>query len=153
MISNESAQGFADAFTDSWISEFWRLCEKRLNQRLSPYQVDRATGQINLDHHKLLNFNPSAYFQAPVTWDAPAQFNCFAFMEHCGLPELAPYTDRVRLTFNGKINVKSSSRLWFRLFGVEYDFANLQHPLQRRNVVRPEEITNPELIDFLESIG
>lgn len=153
MISSGGADSFAESFADSWISEFWRVYERRLNRRLSPYQADKAAGAVNLEHHRLLNFNPSAYFQAPIAWDPPAKFNTFAFMEYCGLADLAPYTDRVRLTFNGRINVKSSSQLWFRLFGVEYDFSNLRQPLQKKNITRPEEITNTELINFLELIG
>lgn len=148
-----NTQVSANAYVDAWVNEFWRQCEKRLSSRLSPYQIDRTTGQVSLEHHKLLNFNPSAYFQRPIPWTAPARFNCYAFMSRYGLGDLAPYTERIRLTTNGKVNVKSASRLWFQLFGLEYDFACPQAPLRRTNRIRPQEITNPELEQFLEHIG
>lgn len=74
-------------------------------------------------------------------------------MSRYGLSDLAPYTERIRLTANGKVNVKSSSQLWFQLFGLEYDFSRPQTPLKRMNVIRPQEITNPKLEEFLEEIG
>lgn len=123
-------------------------------QQLSPAALDRANpGSLDLERNRLLNFDPSAYFHRRVRWQAPAMWNVPVFMHRYGLGYLAPYTERIRVTTDGRINILSSSRLWFSIFGLEFDLSRPQSPLRRANTTRPQEITNPALEQFLEQIG
>lgn len=136
--------------------ERWRASQAEFapNQPLTPAAIDRANPRrLNLDRNRLLNFNPAAYFGRAISWPAPASFNAADFMQRYGLGELAPYTERLRVTTDGRINVLASSRLWFQLFGVGFNWSNLESPLTVTNAVRPQQIANPQLIHFLELIG
>jgi hypothetical protein len=116
----------------------------------TPQALDRANPRrLDLERCRLLNYNPSAYFGRRVAWDPPARFNVAQFMIRCKLPELAPYTEVLRLTTDGKVQIRSASKLWFRLFGVGYNFAK-PNPLTFTDIVRPEQIKNTQLIQFLE---
>jgi hypothetical protein len=129
------------------------IASKPLGQ-LPPVAIDRANpGVFNLGRTRLLNFKPSAYFGQLVRWQAPAEFNCNAFMNHLGLSDLAPFTQRIRLTTDGKINVLAASSLWFQIFGAEYSWDNLATPLRVNNLTRPQEIHDPELLKFLEVLA
>lgn len=136
--------------------ERWRASQSQIQPvaQLTPAAIDRANPRrLDLERCRLLNFNPSAYFGLPVPWSPPARFNVAQFMHRYGLDYLAPYTERLRLTTDGRVNVLSSSRLWFQLFGIGYDLSQPKAPLRVTNAVRPQLIENPQLTQFLELIG
>ncbi len=133
--------------------ERWRASQAQLSssQPLTPAALDRANPRrLDLERCRLLNFNPAAYFGYTVSWLPPARFNVATFMNRYGLGDLAPYTERLRLTTDGRVHVLSSSRLWFVLFGIGYDLRSPQAPLRLTNTVRPQPIQNSALIQFLE---
>lgn len=122
-----------------------------LAKPLTPAEQDRANPRrLELDRNRLLNFEPAKYFGRPVPWDPPARFNVASFMTRYGLDELAPYTEKLRLTTDGLVNVKAASNLWFRLFGIGYDLGDPDSPLRVTNTVRPRLVENPQLLQFLE---
>jgi hypothetical protein len=133
--------------------ECWRAAQAQLSpsSTLTPAALDRANPRrLDLERCRLLNFNPAAYFGRSVPWHPPAQFNVASFMNRYGLGDLAPYTERLRLTTDGRVHVFSSSRLWFVLFGIGYDLRYPNAPLRHTNTIRPQPIQNPALIQFLE---
>jgi hypothetical protein len=109
--------------------------------------------RLMLSYNQLLNFSPSEFFGTPVNWRPPASFNCSEFMARYVDPMLAPYTDRIRITTDGRINVKASSGVWVRLFGIGYNLRKPYAPLAVTNQVRPQELTDQQLINFLEMVG
>ena len=133
--------------------EKWRVSQAQLTptQALTPAALDWANPRrLDLERCRLLNFQPAAYFGRPVPWQAPARFNVAQFMTLYGLDYLAPYSELLRLTTDGRVNIRAASKVWVRLFGLGYDLSNPQAPLRVTNHVRPEEIKNPQLVQFLE---
>ena len=133
--------------------EKWRASQAQLTptQALTPAALDRANPRrLDLERCRLLNFQPAAYFGRPVPWQAPARFNVAQFMSRYGLDYLAPYAELLRLTTDGRVNIRAASKVWVRLFGLGYDLSNPRAPLRVTNNVRPEEIKNPQLVQFLE---
>ena len=133
--------------------EQWRASQAQLTptQALTPATLDRANPRrLDLERCRLLNFQPAAYFGRPVPWQAPARFNVAQFMSRYGLDYLAPYSELLRLTTDGRVNIRAASKVWVRLFGLGYDLSQPHAPLRVTNHVRPEEIKNPQLVQFLE---
>ena len=133
--------------------ERWRASQAQLTptQALTPAALDRANPRrLDLERCRLLNFQPNAYFGRPVPWQAPARFNVAQFMSRYGLDYLAPYSELLRLTTDGRVNIRAASKVWVRLFGLGYDLSHPHAPLRVTNHVRPEEIKNPQLVQFLE---
>lgn len=133
--------------------ERWRASQAQITpaQTLTPAALDRANPRrLDLERCRLLNFQPNAYFGRPVPWQAPARFNVAQFMTRYGLDYLAPYAELLRLTTDGRVNIRAASKVWVRLFGLGYDLSNPRAPLRVTNHVRPEEIKNPQLVQFLE---
>lgn len=122
---------------------------------LTPYQVDLASlPKLNLANQRLLNHNPSAYFETPVPWPAPANADIPRFLEQIGLARFGPVTRSMRVFCDGTVFVKAASGLWFSVFGVRLNFQSLNNPLRIENQPRFEESPNrnPEMVDFLESL-
>ncbi len=135
--------------------ERWRSAQAQLSptQSLSPAALDRANPRrLDLERCRLLNFNPAAYFGRSVPWHPPARFNVAQFMSRYGLDYLAPYSELLRLTTDGRVNIRAASKVWVRLFGLGYDLSQPDKPLRVTNHVRPQEIHNPQLIQLLELI-
>lgn len=133
--------------------EKWRAAQAEVTPAapLTPAALDRANPRrLDLERCRLLNFQPATYFGRPVPWQAPARFNVSLFMTRYGLDYLAPYAELLRLTTDGRVNVRSSTKVWVRLFGLGYDLSQPARPLRLTNHVRPEEIKNNALIQFLE---
>lgn len=133
--------------------EKWRATQAQIQPAtpLTPAALDRANPRrLDLERCRLLNFNPAAYFGHPVPWQAPARFNIAQFVTRYGLDYLAEYSEVLRLTTDGRVNIRAASKVWVRLFGIGYDLTQPQRPLRVTNRVRPEEIKNAQLVQFLE---
>lgn len=133
--------------------EKWRASQAQLTpaQAPTPASLDRANPRrLDLERCRLLNFQPNTYFGRPVPWQAPARFNIAQFMSRYGLDYLASYAELLRLTTDGRVNIRAASKVWVRLFGLGYDLSRPYAPLRVTNHVRPEEIKNPQLVQFLE---
>jgi hypothetical protein len=135
--------------------EKWRAAQSKVTPAapLTPVAIDRANPRrLDLERCRLLNFQPATYFGRPVPWQAPARFNVAQFMAQYGLDYLAPYSELLRLTTDGRVNIRAATKVWVRLFGLGYDLSQPDRPLRVTNRVRPEAIHNPLLIQFLELI-
>lgn len=123
-------------------------------QQLSPYQIDlrNGWGNLNLSRHKLLNFAPSSYFDYPVLWQPPSDWVVADFMTQIGFARFAPYSERIRLFADGTVYVRASSGVWCQIFGLMYDFRQIDRPARVINTLRFKEVKDSRQEQFLEDI-